>query len=358
MATPRVTVRRAPFGHLADGSPVEAFTLRNASQVELRAITYGCTIVELWAPDRAGVPGDIVLGYDTVAAYASSQAYLGAVIGRYANRIAQGRFTLDGTAYQLPVNNGPHHLHGGRQGFNRRIWRAEPYERGEETGVRFNYTSPDGEEGYPGTLVAEVRYALTPDNEVVVDYYASSDRPTIVNLTQHSYFNLGGTGAGDVLGHELTLEADGYLPIDRTCLPRGEIAPVADTVFDFRVPAVIGARIDDGDPQLRHGHGYDHTFVLRRAGAGLERAARLSDPGTGRVLEVSTTEPGLQVYTANFLEDPVSGKPGHPYGPRSGVTLETQHFPDSPNHAGFPSTSLRPGEAFRSRTVFALRVMP
>lgn len=348
-ATPAVT--RAAFGLLPDGQAVESFTLVNAHGVELRAITYGAIIVSLRVPDREGRLGDVVLGHDDLQGYLAKPAYLGALIGRYGNRIAGGRFTLDGRSYTLATNNGPNHLHGGVLGFDKRLWKAEPFERPGTAGLVFTRLSPDGEEGYPGNLDVRVTYTLTDLNEVGFEYSASTDKPTIVNLTQHSYFNLAGDGERDVLGHELTIEADRFTPVDRTLIPTGTLAPVAGTPFDFRKPTAIGLRIGADDEQLRHGGGYDHNFVLNRRGGGLSPAARVFEPTTGRTMEVATTEPGVQFYSGNFLDGSIKGKGGRVYAHRFGLCLETQHFPDSPNRPAFPSTVVRPGRPYRSRTV-------
>jgi aldose 1-epimerase len=347
-------VTRAPFGKLADGTAVESFTLRNAHGIEVRAITYGAIIVSLRVPDRAGQLGDVVLGNDDLAGYVDKPAYFGAVVGRYGNRIAKGQFTLDGKTYKLATNNGPNHLHGGVRGFDKVVWKADPPAAGA-TSVTFRYTSPDGEEGYPGTLNARVTYTLSDKDELTFEYSATTDKATPINLTQHSYFNLGAPGS-DILGHELTLEADRYTPVDATLIPTGQLAPVSGTPFDFRKPTAIGARIGQDDEQLKRGGGYDHNFVLSGAGEGLRRAARLADPGTGRTMEILTTEPGVQFYSGNFLDGTIKGKGGVVYKYRSGLCLETQHFPDSPNQPSFPSTILRPGKEYHSKTVLVFGV--
>jgi len=347
-------VTRAAFGKLADGTAVEAFTLRNAHGIEVRAITYGAIIVSLRVPDRAGKLGDIVLGHDDLAGYVDKPAYFGAVVGRYGNRIAKGRFTLDGKTYTLATNNGPNHLHGGVRGFDKVVWKADPPAAGTAS-VTFRYTSADGEEGYPGTLKASVTYTLSDKDELTFEYSATTDKATPINLTQHSYFNLG-TPGHDILGHELTLEADRYTPVDATLIPTGQLAPVSGTPFDFRKPTAIGARIGQDDEQLKRGGGYDHNFVLSGAGAGLRRAVRLTDPGSGRTMEILTTEPGVQFYTGNFLDGTIKGKGGVVYKYRSGLCLETQHFPDSPNQPSFPSTILRPGKEYHSKTVLVFGV--
>ncbi len=357
----RAHITRTAFGTTADGTAVDLFTLTNARGVEVRAMTYGATIVSLRTPDRGGRLGDIVLGYPTLAGYLAQSPYFGAVVGRYGNRIARGRFSLDGKAYQLATNNGPNHLHGGVKGFDKVVWSAEPAESDSSAAVTFSYVSPAGEEEYPGTLHARVTYTLTDRDELRVDYLATTDQATPVNLTQHSYFNLAGAGTRDILGHELMIAADHYTPVDATLIPTGEIAPVAGTPFDFRTPTAIGARIDQNDVQLQNGKGYDHNWVLNRAGAAegaLVHAARVSEPTTGRTLDVFTNEPGIQFYSGNFLDGTITGKDGRVYRHRYGFCLETQHFPDSPNHPNFPSTILRPGREYRSTTVFQFGVSP
>ncbi|HEX7025187.1 MAG TPA: aldose epimerase family protein [Gemmatimonadales bacterium] len=348
------SLERSPFGAMPDGTPVELFTFRNAQGTGLRAMTYGAAIVSLSVPDRDGSPADVVLGFDSLSGYLSHSSYFGAIVGRYANRIRNGRFTLDGRTHRLALNDGPNHLHGGIRGFDKVVWRAEPFRSDRGQGLLLRHSSPDGDEGYPGTLTVEVRYLLTDADELVVDYEAATDAPTPVNLTQHCFFNL--AGKGDILGHQLMLAADAFTPVGATLIPTGEIAPVADTPLDFRTPVAIGARIASADPQLRHAGGYDHNFVLRRIGPGPVHAARVVEPTTGRTLDVSTTEPGLRFYSGNFLDGTLTGKGGRRYGPRAGFCLETQHFPDSPNQPRFPSTILRPGERYRSRTVFAFGI--
>jgi aldose 1-epimerase len=329
------------------------FTLRNANGVEIKAITYGAIITSIVTPDRAGQRGDIVLGFDSLDAYLKDPPYFGAVVGRYGNRIAKGRFTLDGKTYALAVNNGPNHLHGGLKGFDKVIWKGEPLSG--RNGVVFSRQSPDGEEGYPGNLDVRITYELTERDELVIDYHATTDKATPINLTQHSYFNL--AGAGDILGHQLMIEADRYTPVDSTLIPTGELAPVQGTPFDFRTPTAIGARIGQSNEQLKNGGGYDHNWVLSRKGPGRQLAARVVEPRSGRTLEISTTEPGLQFYTGNFLDGTLTGKGGWVYQRRNGLCLETQHFPDSPNQSKFPSTILRPGASYDSQTVFRFGVV-
>ncbi len=336
------------------GQRVDMVTLTNKNGIEVRAISYGGIITSLKVPDRAGTLGDIVLGFDQPDTYFAEPTppFFGAIIGRYGNRIAKGRFDVDGKAYTLATNNGPNHLHGGNKGFDKVLWSVTTKESAEGSSAVFTRTSPDGDEGYPGNLAVRVTYTLTEKNELIVEYHATTDKATPVNLTQHSYFNLAAEGSGDILGHELLISADRYTPVDDTLIPTGELAPVAGTPFDFRKASAIGARINQDNPQLKNGKGYDHNWVLNRKGTGLELAARLTDPKSGRTMEITTTEPGLQFYSGNFLDGTIKGKSGHVYGLRSGLCLETQHYPDSPNQKNFPSTILRPGKSYDSKTVF------
>ena len=343
------------FGRLADGTDIGLFTL-NARGLEVRAIPYGAIIVSIRVPDRRGDLADVVLGFDDLQGYLERSRYFGAVVGRYGNRIANGRFSLDGRTYQLATNNGPNHLHGGVKGFDKVVWRAQADRPEGGTRVVFSYTSRDGEEAYPGTLNARVTYEVNERNELSVEYEATTDAPTPVNLTQHTYFNLAGEGRGDILGHVLALDADQFLRVDETMIPTGELAGVAGTPFDFRRPTPIGARINDAHEQLKRGTGYDHSFVVQGA-PGLRRAAHVVEPASGRTLEIVTTEPGVQFYSGNHLSGQ-AGKAGHTYAARSGFCLETQHYPDSPNHAHFPSTILRPGATYRSKTVFIFGALP
>ena len=339
--------------------PVELFTLRNPHGIEIQLTNYGGIITSIKTPDRNGHFADIVLGYDSLDGYLRSSPYFGAIVGRYANRIARGLFTLDGTTYHLAVNNGPNSLHGGVRGFDKVIWMARPFETGVGQGVMLDYTSRDGEEGYPGTLRAHVTYTLTPDDRLVVDYAATTDKATPINLSQHTYWNLAGDASRDILDHILTINADAITPVDSTLIPTGEITPVEGTPFDFRRPTAIGARINQKqDTQIRYGNGYDHNFVLNptRTSGSLTLAARLVEPTSGRTLAVYTNQPGLQFYSGNFLDGSITGKGGRVYRFRWGLCLETQHYPDSPNHPNFPSTILRPGEQYRSRTVFQFGV--
>lgn len=348
-----IRLTQVPFGATADGTPVDLITLRNGKGIEMMVLTYGGIIMSLKTPDRDGVVDDIVLGHDSVAGYEANSPYFGSLIGRVGNRIANGAFTLDGQTYTLAKNDGPNHLHGGLKGWDKVVWTADPFQDRTGVGVRLEYTSADGEEGYPGEVTAQVVYTLTPDNTLIVDYHATTDKATVINLTQHSYFNLGGGQTADILDHELMLNADRYTPVDETLIPTGELATVEGTPFDFRTATAIGARINAEDTQLTYGLGYDHNYVLTRSGDDLQLAASVYEPTTGRTLEISTTEPGVQLYTGNFLDGTITGKGGRVYPHRSGFCLETQHFPDSPNQANFPSIELRPGGEYRSQTVFA-----
>jgi aldose 1-epimerase len=344
-----VTVAR--FGTLPDGRPVERFTICNGS-ITLHAIELGAVITSLMTPDRRGASGDIVLGFDTLDGYLDSSPYFGAVVGRFANRIARGRFVLDGVHYQLACNNGENHLHGGVRGFDKALWNGQPITESGEPGVAFSYVSEHGEEGYPGQLQVSVTYVLTATGELRIRYTARCDRPTIINLSQHSYFNLSASAA-DVLDHMLTLHASRFTPVDDGLIPTGKLRGVDETPFDFRTPASIGARISVQDDQLAVAGGYDHNFVLdRRTERALELAARVTEPMTGRTLEVRTTQPGLQFYSGNFLDGSIIGKGGRRYAHRSGFCLETQHYPDSPNQPGFPSVLLRSTEQYVEETTY------
>ena len=349
----KTAIKREPFGKMPDGKAVERFTVTNANGVEMKAISYGGIITALRVPDRNGKLDDIVLGFDSLEPYLTQPTFFGALIGRYGNRIGNAQFTLDGKTYKLAANNNGQSLHGGVKGFDKVLWAVEPI---GNNGLAFTRTSPDGEEGYPGTLKVRVTYTLTDKNELVVEYHATTDKATPVNLTQHSYFNLAGQASGDILGHELMLNADRYTPVNDKLIPTGELAPVEGTPFDFRKPTAIGARINNAHPQLKAGSGYDHNWVLNRKGTGLETAARVREPKTGRTLEITTTEPGIQFYAGNFLDGKLIGKGGAVYRHRTGFCLETQHYPDSPNQPKFPSTTLKPGQEYRTRTVFTFGV--
>jgi aldose 1-epimerase len=360
-ATPPIAhttaIARKPFGMLPDGTAVELFTLKNPAGMEVQITNYGGIVTSLKVPDRGGKFDDVVLGYDTLDGYLKSTPYFGAIVGRYANRIGKAQFPLDGKTYQLAANNGPNTLHGGLKGFDKAAWQADTFERAGEAGLVLTHVSPDGEEGFPGAVSLKITYTLTDKNELAIDYHATSGKPTVINLTNHGYFNLGGDGSGDILGHEVTINADRYTPVDATLIPTGVLASVAGTPFDFRTKTAIGARIDADDPQIKLGGGYDHNYVLNRQGNELVLAARVEEPKTGRFMEVRTTEPGVQFYTSNSLDGTITGKSGHVYGRRTALCLETQHFPDSPNQPAFPTTTLRPGEEFNSRTVYSFGVL-
>lgn len=344
-------VKTEPFGQV-DGQQVELYTLTNRRGVEAKITNYGATVVALKVPDRNGRFDDVLLGYDTLEGYRQSTFYVATVIGRYANRIAKGRFTLNGKEYKLAVNNGENSLHGGLKGFDKVVWKATPLETPGGAALELTYLSKDGEEGYPGNLSVRVVYTLTERNELRIDYSATTDKDTVVNLTNHAYFNLAGQGNGDILKHTLLINADRFLPADEKSIPTGELRSVAGTPFDFRRATAIGARIGQDEEQLKFGNGYDHTFVINGRAGTLRRAALASEATTGRVLEVWTTEPGMQLYTGNYLESTMVGKGGKAYGQRYGFCLETQHFPDSPNKPDFPSTVLRKGGRFNSTTIY------
>ena len=340
-------VAKQAFGQTQEGTAIEAYTVTNSQGASAKFITYGATLAELHVKDRNGKPGDVVLGFDDLQGYLGSHPFFGATVGRYANRIAKGTFTLDGKTYHLPINNAPNSLHGGDQGFNRRVWKAEPVNQADGSGVRFAYLSKDGEQGYPGNLTATVTYILTNKNELKIEYSAQTDQDTVVNLTNHSYFNLSGSDTGDILKYVLYLNADKFTPVDSTLIPTGEIANVAGTPLDFRKPTAIGARIAD----LKEIGGYDHNFVVNGQMGTLRIAARVSDPDSGREMEVWTTDPGVQFYSSIHLNG-IQGKGGVAYQKYGAICLETQHFPDSPNHPNFPSTELKPGQKFHSETIY------
>ena len=340
------------FGQ-TDGKTVRLYSLDN-EQMEVGIINYGGIITSIRVPDRSGKRVDVVLGHDSLEGYLNRSRYFGALVGRYGNRIAHGIFSLNGSTYSLAQNNGTNHLHGGLKGFDKVVWDAEEIHERAAAGVELRYTSKDGEEGYPGNLNVRVRYLLTDANELRLEYFATTDRDTIVNLTNHSYFNL--AGEGTILDHELTIEADGFTPVQQGLIPTGEIRPVVNTPMDFNHATSIGARINDDDEQLQMARGYDHNFVLRGNGGPVRRAARLFEPVSGRAFEVFTTQPGMQFYSGNFLDGSIVGKGGRHYGKNSACCFETQHFPDSPNHRNFPSTILRPGEQYEQTTIFKFSV--
>jgi aldose 1-epimerase len=345
-------VTKTPFGQTADGQAVDLYTLTNHNGLALSVMNYGGIVVRLTAPDKQGKLTDIVLGFDSLKGYEAGSPYFGALVGRYGNRIAKGTFKLDGTEYKLAVNNGVNALHGGLKGFDKVLWNIEEVASAEGPSVKLTYTSKDGEEGYPGNLSAEVIYTLTDQNEWKIAYKATTDKKTVVNLTQHTYFNLTGDPNNDILGHEVMLAADKFLPVDKGLIPTGELKPVAGTPFDFTKPAAIGSRINDKDVQLETGKGYDHCWVLNGAADSLRLVASAYEPTTGRTLEVFTTEPGIQFYTGNFLDGSKVGKGGIAYAFRHGFCLETEHFPDSPNQSKFPSVVLEPGKTYQTTTVY------
>lgn len=346
----KASMKKESFGQLADGTAVDIFTLTNANGVQARITNYGGIIVSLQTPDRQGRLADITHGYDTLDGYLAKNPFFGSLVGRYGNRIGKAKFSLNGETYQLARNNGPNHLHGGVVGFDKKVWQAAPGETADGVALVLTTTSPDGEENYPGNLSVRVTYTLTDGNALRIDYYATTDKDTVVNLTNHAYFNL--AGQGTIADHELTINADRFTPVDAELIPTGELRAVRGTPFDFLEPHRIGERIDAADEQISFGKGYDHNFVLNNAPGTSGLAARAYEPTTGRVLEVETTEPGVQFYTGNFLDGSIVGKGGRVYERRSGFCLETQHFPDSPNKPQFPSTVLKKGEEYRTTTIF------
>jgi aldose 1-epimerase len=346
-------IQSSDFGTTAHGRATKLYVLENRQGLQAVITNYGAILVSLQVPDRRGNTADVVLGYDTLVGYEQDRFFFGGTIGRYANRLACGRFALDGAGYQASINDGPNSLHGGTVGFHKRIWAAADRSTLSTQILELSYVSPDGEEGFPGELSVKVCYALPVDaSDLHITYSATTNRPTVVNLTNHSYFNLSGDMARDILDHQLTIHAQHYTPVNSTLIPTGEVVAVTDTPFDFQSPAAIGERIRQADEQLRLGNGYDHNWVLRKSGGNhSQSAATLYDPESGLVLEVLTTEPGLQFYSGNFLNGSVRGKRGTAYAYRTGLCLETQHFPDSPNHTSFPDTTLRPGQEFASETI-------
>jgi aldose 1-epimerase len=347
-------ISQKPFGVTKDGIPVELFTLRNAKGAEVGICNYGGLVISLKVPDRNGHFGDVVLGYDNLAGYIKDTPYFGAMIGRYGNRIAKGKFTLDGKEYTLAVNNGPNALHGGLKGFDKVVWEPRVLARPDGPALELRYTSKDGEEGYPGNLSVTAVYTLTEDNGLELQYTATTDKDTVLNLTQHSYFNL--AGKGTILDHQVMMPADKFTPVDSTLIPTGELKPVDGTPFDFRTPSAIGARIAQDDEQLKFGNGYDHNWVMNKPMGQLGLMARVSEPTTGRVLEVFSTEPGLQFYTGNFLDGKITGKGGWVYNFRNGFCMEPQHYPDSPNQPNFPSVVLKPGQVYKNTIIFKFSV--
>src|SRR5271166_6372403 len=342
----KTRVDKQAFGHAPDGTAVDLYSLADG-KTEVGIITYGGIVVSLRTPDRNGKLDDVVLGCDSVEKYVAQTAHFGGIVGRYANRIAHGTFQLDGQTYSIPKNDGDNALHGGIRGFDKVVWSAKQI----KDGVELTYVSKDGEQGFPGTLTTSVSYTLS-GNALRIEYSATTDKDTVLNLTNHSYFNLAGQGRGDILKHVLKIDASRITPVDGTLIPTGDLKPVEGTPFDFRTPHAVGERIEADDAQLHLGHGYDHNFVLDHPAGQLAEAAEVYEPATGRILRVSTTEPGVQLYTGNFLDGSITGKEGRVYNRRFALCLETQHFPDSPNHPSFPSTELKPGQEFHSVTVF------
>ena len=346
------TITKASFGKTSDGQNVDIFTLTNRNGMEAKITNYGGIVTSLTAPDRNNKFADVVLGFNDLDSYLKGHPYFGALVGRYGNRIAKGRFTLNGVEYKLAVNNGENHLHGGIKGFDKVVWSASPMKTKTGAALTLTYLSKDGEEGYPGNLLVKVVYTLTNNNELRIDYTASTDKDTVTNLTHHSYFNLAGEGNGDILSHLLSLNANSFIPTDAGSIPTGEIRNVQGTPFNFLKSTAIGERIDGNDQQLKFGSGYDHTWVINGRAGVLRQAATAFDPTTGRVMQVWTTEPGVQFYTGNFLDGTLTGKSGKVYQRRNGFCLETQHYPDSPNQPKFPTTTLHKGATYKSTTIY------
>jgi len=341
----KMSITKESFGKMPDGKQVDLYTLTNANDIQARISTYGATLASLQLPDRQGNLADVALGFDTLEGYFSDHPYFGVTVGRYANRIGGAKFTLNGVEYELAANNGPNHLHGGIKGFDKVLWEAEQIQNPDEVGVKLTYMSKDGEEGYQGNLACVVTYTLNNDNELKISYEAVTDKTTVVNLTNHTYWNLAGQGNGDILDHELMINADKFTPVNDELIPTGEIKSVKDTPMDFTEPTPIGSRIDQVPG------GYDHNYVLNRTGQGLSLCARVYEPTSGRVLEIHTVEPGVQFYSGNFLDGTIKGKSGKVYKKHYGFCLETQHFPDSPNQPEFPSVVLEPGQKYETVTV-------
>jgi aldose 1-epimerase len=344
---------KQPFGAILDGTPVSIYTLTNGKGLEARVMNYGAILVSLKVPGRDGQSADVTLGYDSLDGYLKKSPYFGAVVGRYANRIGGARFKLNGTEYKLAANNGPNCLHGGLRGFDKRAWKEVA---ATSESLELLYESPDGEEGFPGTLATRVTYTITPANELRLDYHATAAHDTVLNLTNHSYFNLAGEGSGEILDHRIQIMADRFTPTDAGQIPTGELSPVAGTPLDFRTPQIIGARIDATDQNIRYGKGYDHNYVVNGTAGTVRTCARVEDSRSGRVMEVLTSQPGVQFYTGNNLDGTIHGKGGKVYAKRSALCLETQHFPDSPNQPRFPSTELKGGQTFVSTTIYRFSI--
>ena len=350
---PAQTVSKASFGKTSDGQNIDLYTLRNTHGVEAKITNYGGIVVSLKVPDRNGKFDDVVLGFNDLDTYLTSNGpYLGALIGRYGNRIAKGRFTLNGVEYKLATNNGANHLHGGIKGFDKVVWNGREMKTAAGPAVVLTYLSKDGEEGYPGNLNVRVIYTLTNNNELKIDYSATTDKDTVTNLTHHSYFNLAGEGNGDILNHLVTINGSRFVPTDAESIPTGKLKAVAGTPFDFLKPAAIGSRIDQDDEQIKFGRGYDHTWVINGRAGVMRLAATAYEANSGRVMQVWTTEPGVQFYTGNFLDGTLTGKSGKVYQRRYGFCLETQHYPDSPNQPSFPTTTLKKGQTLKSTTIY------
>ncbi len=352
-----MSITKQVYGKLPDDRVVDRYILVNEHGVAAAITNYGSIVLSLLVPDRDGVLGDVVLGFDTLAEYVDHSPFFGCIVGRFGNRIAHGRFTLDGVEYVLAQNDGQNHLHGGIEGFDKKVWAAQPLETADGPALELRYISPDGEEGYPGALSVRVVYTLSNDDALKIDYQATTERATVVNLTNHTYFNLTAGAADTILDHEMVIYADRFTPIDGTLIPTGELRPVEGTPLDFRTAMPVGARIESGDAQIAFGGGYDHNWVINGQAGALRPAARVYEPVSGRVVEVYTTEPAIQFYAGNMMPRSLPGKGGQVYLRRGGLCLETQHYPDSPNHPQFPSTTLRPGETYRTTTIYKFSVM-
>lgn len=353
---PKLSVSSKSFGADVDGQPVNLYTLTNVNGMTVKITNYGAIVQSIQVPDRDGKIEDVVLGFDNLQGYINDASYFGGLVGRYGNRIAEGKFTLDGNTYTLATNNGPNHLHGGDKGFNKVVWQGQPLESEKEVGVKLTYVSPDGEEGYPGELTTTVIYSISNENALKIEYHAKTDKPTVVNLTHHGYFNLSGNCKRGILNHKLMINADRFTPVDETLIPTGDLRPVENTPMDFRQPTAIGSRIDADYKQLEYGKGYDHNWVLNDVDGTLKLQTTLYDPESGRFLEIFTEEPGMQFYSGNFLDGSIVGKNGKAYELHDGLCLEPQHFPDSPNQPEFPSTVLRPGETYQTSSIYKFSV--
>lgn len=351
-----MTIEKTIFGNLTDGRQADLFTMKHPDGSVVQITNFGAAVVAVKVPDKEGTIEDVVLGFDNLSDYENIRAFYGAIVGRYGNRIDHGRFTLNGTEYKLAVNDGDNHLHGGIKGFDRVLWQVDDYHARDAAVLKLSYLSEDGEEGYPGNLQVRVTYSFDQDRALRIDYRITCDKPTVKNITNHAYFNLSGNLKDDILGHELMLNADQYLPVVKGLIPTGEFRPVAGTVMDFRQPHPIGARIDDDDQQLKFGLGYDHNWILNKERDSLSLAGTVFEPTSGRLMEIYTTEPGIQFYSGNFMDGSHSGHGGRMYTHRHAICLETQHYPDSPNHDNFPTTVINPGEVYTSTTIYKFGV--